>query len=573
MRQKNPMNHESDQDSRYYSSLRRNMVLIIIIVSAIPLILISAITRHYFQVSFREKVLNNSKLRIAKHRQNIEDFLTERLGALRVQAKSFTFDQLNDEAFLRGRIAVLQEEYGPSFMDLGVVNDRGKQVAYVGPYKLQKADYSEAEWFKKALGKDYYVSDVFYGLRGFPHLALTVRREHDGEKWILRATINFESFKTLVEKMDSGPAGSAFILNKDGELQTRVQPGGILSKDDYLNFLASKARSDEEVGIVEKADSEGNEFLDLMTRLNDGAWVLVHHQSEDDAYADLYAARRSAIFVFLLGIIGIAVASMFLSGQIVRRIAQEAREKQAINQQLIEAGKLASLGELAAGVAHEVNNPLGIMLQEAGWMQDLLEEEELRTWPNLGEFNKSLNRMQTQGRRCKEITHKLLSFARKTDPTVKTTQLNELIKEVVDLCQQRAHYNNVEISTNLQDSLPLVNVSPSEVQQVLLNLINNSLDAMGDKGGAISVTSRVDDNAVVIDVADDGPGIPEANLMRVFEPFFTTKPVGQGTGLGLSICYGIVKKMRGDIKVDSELGKGTIFHVYFPQPDKKSGTA
>jgi two-component system NtrC family sensor kinase len=542
------------------------------IVSAIPLILISAITRHYFQVSYRDKVLNNSKLSIAKHRQLIENFLTERIGALRVQAKSFTFDQLSDGAFLRDRLAILQEEYGPSFMDLGVVNENGKQVAYAGPYKLQNADYSEAEWFQKALRKDYYVSDVFYGLRGFPHLALAVRQEQSGQKWILRATINFESFKTLVENIGSGPAGIAFILNKEGELQAGIQRAAILPKDDYLNFLGSKAASDDEVGIVEKPDGEESDSLDLMTRLNNGDWVLVHHQSAEEAYAELYAARRSAILVFFIGILCIAIGSIFLSQRMVRHIAQEAQEKQTINQQLIEAGKLASLGELAAGVAHEVNNPLGIMLQEAGWMQDLLEEEDLKSLPNLDEFNKSLNRMQTQGRRCKEITHKLLSFARKTEPTVKTTQLNELIKEVVDLCQQRAHYSNVQVNTNLQDSLPLVNVSPSEVQQVLLNLMNNSLDAMGDKGGTISVTSRVDDNSVIVDVADDGPGIPEANLLRVFEPFFTTKPVGQGTGLGLSICYGIVKKMGGDIRVESELGLGTTFHVYFPQTDKKSGT-
>ena len=567
------MKHESDHDKYYYRSLRRNMALTIMIVSAIPLILISAITRHYFQVSYRDKVLNNSKLSIAKHRQLIENFLTERIGALRVQAKSFTFDQLSDGAFLRDRLAILQEEYGPSFMDLGVVNDIGKQVAYAGPYKLQNADYSEAEWFQKALRKDYYVSDVFYGLRGFPHLALAVRQEQSGQKWLLRATINFESFKTLVENIGSGPVGIAFILNKEGKLQAGIQRAAILPKDDYLNFLASKPGSDDEVGIVQKSNGEGSDSLDLMTRLNDGGWVLVHHQSAEEAYAELYAARRSAILVFFIGILGIAVGSLFLSQRMVRHIAQEAQEKQTINQQLIEAGKLASLGELAAGVAHEVNNPLGIMLQEAGWMQDLLEEEDLKSLPNLDEFNKSLNRMQTQGRRCKEITHKLLSFARKTEPTVKTTQLNELIKEVVDLCQQRAHYSNVQVNTNLQDSLPLVNVSPSEVQQVLLNLMNNSLDAMGDKGGTISVTSRVDDNSVIVDVADDGPGIPEANLLRVFEPFFTTKPVGQGTGLGLSICYGIIKKMGGEILVESELGIGTTFHVYFPQTDKKSGTS
>jgi two-component system NtrC family sensor kinase len=517
-------------------------------------------------------VLNNSKLSIAKHRQLIENFLTERIGALRVQAKSFTFDQLSDGAFLRDRLAILQEEYGPSFMDLGVVNDNGKQVAYAGPYKLQNADYSEAEWFQKALRKDYYVSDVFYGLRGFPHLALAVRQEQNGQKWILRATISFESFKTLVENIGSGPTGIAFILNKMGKLQAGIQRAAILPKDDYLNFLASKPGSDDEVGIVQKSNGEESDSLDLMTRLNDGAWVLVHHQSADEAYAELYAARRSSILIFFIGIIGIAVGSIFLSQRMVRHIAQEAQEKQTINQQLIEAGKLASLGELAAGVAHEVNNPLGIMLQEAGWMQDLLEEEDLKSLPYLDEFNKSLSRMQTQGRRCKEITHKLLSFARKTEPTVKTTQLNELIKEVVDLCQQRAHYSNVQVNTNLQDNLPLVNVSPSEVQQVLLNLMNNSLDAMGDKGGTISVTSRVDDSSVIVDVTDNGPGIPEANLLRVFEPFFTTKPVGQGTGLGLSICYGIIKKMGGEILAESELGIGTTFHVYFPQTGRKSAT-
>ncbi len=227
----------------------------------------------------------------------------------------------------------------------------------------------------------------------------------------------------------------------------------------------------------------------------------------------------------------------------VKHVEQEAREKQAINQQLIEAGKLASLGELAVGVAHEVNNPVGIMLQEAGWMQDLLEDEDLKSWPNLEEFSRCLNRMQTHGRRCKEITHKLLSFARKTDPTVKSAQLNDLIKEVVDLSEQRARYSKVKIDTNLQEGLPTVNVSPSEVQQVLLNLINNSLDALGDKGGTISITSKTDGDQAVVDVTDNGPGIPEANLTRIFEPFFTTKPVGQGTGLGLSICYGIVKNM------------------------------
>jgi two-component system NtrC family sensor kinase len=309
-----------------------------------------------------------------------------------------------------------------------------------------------------------------------------------------------------------------------------------------------------------------------MTRLNDGAWVLVHHQPADEVYADLYSARKFAILAFFVGVLGIVVGSIFLSRRMVGHIAQEAQEKQSINKQLIEAGKLASLGELAAGVAHEVNNPLAIMVQEAGWMQDLLEEEELRSWPYLDEFRRSLDRMQTQGRRCKDITHNLLSFARKTEPRAKSAQVNDLIKEVVDLSKQRARHSNVEIHTNLQDDLPTANLSPSEFQQVLLNLINNSLDAMGDKGGTVSITSKVDGEYALVEVADDGPGIPQANLPRVFEPFFTTKPVGKGTGLGLSICYGLVKKMGGAIEVESELGAGTTFRIRIPLPEQIPGT-
>ncbi|MDQ1238427.1 MAG: two-component system, NtrC family, sensor kinase, partial [Thermodesulfobacteriota bacterium] len=226
---------------------------------------------------------------------------------------------------------------------------------------------------------------------------------------------------------------------------------------------------------------------------------------------------------------------------------------------------LASLGELAAGIAHEINNPVAIMVEEAGWMEDHLKEEEtLQQSENLDEFKRALNQIRVQGRRCKEITHKLLSFARKTDPTVKNVNLNELIEDVVALSEQRAKYSGVKIHLHLHDSIPTVNVSPSEIQQVILNLINNSLDAMEKTGGNIDISTRINGSFVVVDVADNGPGIAKSNLQRIFDPFFTTKPVGKGTGLGLSICYGIIKKMGGDITVNSAAGMGTNFHVHIP---------
>lgn len=207
------------------------------------------------------------------------------------------------------------------------------------------------------------------------------------------------------------------------------------------------------------------------------------------------------------------------------------------------------------------------MVEEAGWIEDLLEDEDLKASKNRDEFKRSLRQINTQGRRCKEITHKLLSFARKTDSTVNDVQVNDAIREIVSLTAQMAKYNNVTIETDLSQGIPYIRISPSELQQVILNLINNAIDAMEKIGGTIKIEtkiSKLERNHVVVSIQDDGPGIPKDNLTRIFDPFFTTKAVGKGTGLGLSICYGIVQKMGGKIDVQSQVGKGSRFRIWIP---------
>ena len=243
-------------------------------------------------------------------------------------------------------------------------------------------------------------------------------------------------------------------------------------------------------------------------------------------------------------------------------IEKQAEEK--MNVQAIEAGKLASVGELASGIAHEINNPIAIMVEEAGWLSDLLSDEDLANPQNMEEFRRALNQIKAQGGRCKDITHKLLFFAKKTDSRVREVQINEIIEETVNTSEQRAKESNVKIVTHLDQELPNVSASPSEMQQVLLNLINNAIDAIGTGGGIVEITSRFNGGYVVIDVADTGQGIPSELINRIFDPFFTTKPVGKGTGLGLSICYGIIKKMGGDITLNSGVGMGATFHVHLP---------
>jgi len=228
------------------------------------------------------------------------------------------------------------------------------------------------------------------------------------------------------------------------------------------------------------------------------------------------------------------------------------------------AGKLALLGDLAAGIAHEINNPVAIMVEEAGWIEDLLEEKEFRDSPNLEELRRALRQIRTQGTRCKEIIQNLLSFGRKAGIKVADVQVNDLIMDVVRAYEKRTKAGAIVIETRLADGLPTCRLSPSEMQQILSNLINNAIDALSNREGRIEIATRLQQTDVIIDVVDNGQGIPPEILERIFDPFFTTKPVGKGTGLGLSICYGLVEKMGGAITVESEAGKGTAFHVRIP---------
>ena len=556
----------------YYRSLTRNMILSVIVISLSPLILFSSLIGYQFHTSYQNKVLDHLQEIVRKHKQNIDSFLNERLANVAMLVRVHSLKRLSNEAFLKEALSLFREEYGGVFVDLGLVDERGVQVAYAGPFELKRANYADAEWFKKAIQSPFYISDVFLGLRGLPHFIITVKPE--GARWLLRATIDFVAFNSLVEATQLGKTGSAFIVNRNGDFQTRPRFEAAFHRELLTGFL-SKKPVEERVAVFENDDPSGRTFLSLMTPLKNGQWILVYLQDKTDAFADLYRARRLGIIIFLLGGLGIVGTSVFLSRRMVQRIARADREKEMMNEQVIEAGKLASVGELAAGIAHEINNPMAIMVEEAGWIEDLLQEEEFQEGANLDEFKRAVKQIKTQGKRCKEITHKLLSFARKTDPAIKVVQLNDLVEEIVALCEQRAKYSSIHINMNLMSPLPTIHASPSEMQQVLLNLINNAVDAMEKSGGSIDITTRVDGAYVVLDVADTGPGIPQANLARIFDPFFTTKAVGKGTGLGLSICYGIIHKMGGEISVNSAVGIGAVFHIRIPRPkiDGKTGTS
>ncbi|MGO9376705.1 MAG: ATP-binding protein [Syntrophobacteraceae bacterium] len=571
------------KEKHYYTSLTRNMTLIVALVSFTPLILIAGLIGYYVETSYREKVMAHLQELVEKHQQNINSYLDEKLSYIKVLADSYTYDELTNEAFLENKLVILQNAYSGVFVDLGVVNSAGTQISYAGNLKLLMADYSKAQWFGEAIKRDYYVSDVFPGLRRTPHFIISVKKRRGDTEWLLRATIDFVAFNSLVENIHIGKTGSAFIVNSAGDYQTRPRTelisdmSALLRRTSWARIggqetdapVSSQVReiktfssgSNAVSGIVR---NQNRNIIYILMPLKAGDWTLAYEQVEDDAFSEMNRARALALTIFVFGSLGIVLVALFFSRKVVRQIEKADLEKEMMNEQVIEAGKLASIGELAAGIAHEINNPVAIMVEEAGWMEDLLDEEELQESQNVEEFRRSLKQIGIQGVRCKEITHKLLSFARKTDPVHREIQVNDTIEEILSICDQRSKFSNIRIQTELDSSLPPVSASPTELQQVFMNLINNAIDAMGSGGGLLEIRSGVEGDKVVVDVADTGHGISKEVMSRIFEPFFTTKSVGKGTGLGLSICYGIIKKLGGNLTVDSSVGLGTTFHVSIP---------
>ncbi len=559
------MGQEQKDRELFYHTLSRQIMIWVMAVSFIPMIVVSSILLYQFHISFDEKYYAHLEELLQKHKQKIDAFLTDKLGNIKFLVADNTIDDLTDESFLQEKLNIFQNAYGSVFIDLGVVSSDGVQVAYAGPFKLVKADYAEAEWFKLAIKREYFVSDVFLGLRGHPHFIVAVKVNRGGRQWVVRATINFTAFNSLVENIQLGKTGFGFILNKHGAFQTK--PRFNIAPERVTLFLNQKIDDREGITIISQSKELGKKYIYFTAFLNNEEWQLVYRQDTADAFSGFRRTLQVAAIFFLLGSFSIVTLAYILPKKIVKLIAFADKKSEMMNQQVIETGKLASLGELAAGIAHEINNPVAIMVEEAGWIGDLLEDEDLKEAENLEEFVRALAQINTQGKRCKEITHKLLSFARKTDSRVRDVQINDLIEEIVSLSSQMAKYNNVTINQELCQTLPFLRISPSEMQQVLLNLINNAIYVMEKRGGQIIIASKIsqlEKSHVVITIEDDGPGIPEANLSRIFDPFFTTKPVGKGTGLGLSIVYGIIQKMGGKIDVQSAVDVGTRFRIWLP---------
>ncbi|MBW1975801.1 MAG: two-component sensor histidine kinase [Deltaproteobacteria bacterium] len=265
-----------------------------------------------------------------------------------------------------------------------------------------------------------------------------------------------------------------------------------------------------------------------------------------------------------LEFIGLSCLALISSWQYLswqKQILELKRDKATVRESLIRSQKLAVIGTLASGIAHEINNPLAVIDQEAQWLESLLArfpekiDEEVRR-----ELKESLSVIQNHVKRCAEVTHRVLQMARRDQPLLQQVELNRLVDDVVRTVERVVGNKKITFVRNFDLSLYPVKTDPPLIRLILVNLLNNAIHAVGDGGEIVIATGQNSRGAVFFSVSDNGPGIPKENLERIFEPLFTTKD--EGTGIGLALCQVLAERLGGTIEVESTPGRGTTFTVW-----------
>ena len=537
-------------------NLRFRILTVLLSASLLPLILLTIGAWLVFGRLLEDKSLEMQRSVVENHARAIDAYLEEKINSLKVLATIHDLKDIANQNFLSRAFKSLNEASEGGFQDIGIIDSKGNHLAYVGPYDLIDRNYYKEEWFNQVMDKGEYISDVFLGFRKVPHCIIAIKSENHGDPWILRATIDSEKFNSLVRTGILGETGDAFIVNSEGIYQTDSESGKILTPSQFVpvgHFQGTESR---------KIMSEGTLKIRMITWLNKTDWVLVILQDAAEVWAPVNRAITKGSAVVLIAMILIIITTFVATNHLTSRIRIANEQREEMHRAFTRSAKLASVGELATGLAHEINNPLAIISSDRTNIQDLIKDVALESDVKK-ELYESLERFKAQLERCKNITTKMLQFGRKREVNLESIQVNSFLTDIVNMLQRQAGVLNVKMTCEIEEGLPFVLIDPMEFEQVIVNLINNSFQALPN-GGNIIIKTKCEDSEVILEVRDDGCGILPEIIDRIFEPFFTTKPVGQGTGLGLSVCYGVVESWKGKIEAESAPGKGTTMRIRIP---------
>jgi signal transduction histidine kinase len=542
-----------------YRRIWRFAMTLLTVVALVPLLVMAfidySVTRHSLE---QENLLRTART-TSNTRRTVAYFLEERTRALDFLAEQQGIKNLRDGNNLAGVLTSLKDSFG-GFVDLGIIDARGHQVAYVGPYDLLGRDYSDQAWFDNTMTQGAYISSVFLGFRGEPHLivARKVRDEKSGGNYILRATLDTGQFNSILTSLDLPGGGDAFMVDGSGIIQTPSKNHGVLLGKVDLSIPAYS----EKTSVHQIRARDGQEFTVGYAYVRGTPFIVMVAKRTRELMKPLETIRMELLWILISSIAIILLVVIGVATYMVNKIYIADQTRAKTLHQMEHTNRMASIGRLAAGVAHEINNPLAIINEKAGLISDLFTYS--KQYADDERLMRNIQSIIASVARCGKITKRLLSFARHIDMDLASIRFKNLAEEVVDFLRKEAEYRSISIIMDIPENLPEFVSDRGKLQQIFLNLVNNAFQAMSD-GGELSISARQEKGGdLVFAVTDDGCGIPEADRKRIFDPFFSTKKKVGGTGLGLSITFGLVQELGGSMTVDSEVGKGTTFTITMP---------
>jgi len=379
-----------------------------------------------------------------------------------------------------------------------------------------------------------------------------------------RSALDIGRFNDLFSQFHASGLGDVFITNRMGILQTPSHRYGKVLEKMTLPVLEYSNESK----VIETKTPDGERLILGYTYLPETPFILMIVKKKAELLGPWQKARSDIIWFLIASMTVILIVILGVATYLVQKIHVADQKRIMTLHQVEYQNKLASIGRLAAGAAHEINNPLAIINEKAGLIKDMF------TFKKLYAEDKKLmglvDSILTVVKRCGRITKSLLNFTRHIDVKVQPIDLGKIITNVITLLGRDAEIRSIVISVKVQEDIPQIESDQSHLQQIFLNLLNNAFEALSG-GGRLEITVRREEGEFVsITFMDDRQGIPREDLRRIFDPFFSTKGRKVGTGLGLPITYGLVQEIGGSIRVKSEFGKGTYFIIRLPlKMDKK----
>lgn len=550
----------------HYSLLKRKVIFSMFIMVTIPLTIM--LTINYFQYkSYHQNQIMVPLQEISeKTMHSFELFLEQKLAIIKFISTTYNFESLKHKKTINKILISLKKEY-KEFVDIGLIDSKGELISYAGPYSLLGKDYSMQISYKETQIKGQYISNVFLGYRKSPHIVIAVQFfSNENQNFILRATISTDFFGKFIANMGLARQSDAFLINSQGILQTNsLYYGNVLEKCP-LKIIDSHFKPYN----FKKKDTKNRDVVTVSSAFTIADYILAIVQPYSVALGSWYVFKNDMIFVFLISLGIILFAIVQLSNILVNRLKISEEHKESVLTELQHAQKLSSIGRLAAGVAHEINNPLAVINEKAGLLNDLIDLSD--NFDKKSKFTELSNSIIKSIERCRKITSRLLGFSRRIDVKIESIQVNDIIHEVIGFLEKETLYRKIDLILNLSDSVQPVFSDHGQLQQVFLNLLTNALAAVEDELGTIEIETKNNiTRGVIIKINDNGCGMSQETIEKIFDPFFTTKKK-EGTGLGLSISYGIIKKLGGKIFVESEPEKGTVFIIHLPEGSEEMET-